>query len=205
MTHQCSRPCITTWAFLFWSLKVAIHPTFSSHSLIDDVQHSLITFNNDRIRKNSHEIRRYHPHSTLKFALKNNAQRIRKQCYQRNNYRPHQPPPPPTPIHAHTYTHTRAHTRTHTHTYTHTHYFSLTGTVCQKSRSSVVGSFTDIGSFSALIPICCYPVLYTTNGLNACTCMSYIVCTQVCSFQELIHMSSNIQLYAHSRVKCAIR
>ena len=163
MTHQCSRPCITTWAFLFWSLKVAIHPTFSSHSLIDDVQHSLITFNNDRIRKNSHEIRRYHLHSTLKFALKNNAQRIRKQCYQRNNYRPHQPPP-------HTPTHTRAHihTHTHTHTRTHTHYFSLTGTVCQKSRSSVVGSFTDIGSYSALIPICCYPVLYTTNGLNAC-------------------------------------
>ena len=147
MTHQCSRCCITTWAFLFWSLKVAIHPTFSSHSLIDDVQHSLITFNNDRIRENSHEIRRYHPHSTLKFALKNNAQRIRKQCYQRNNYRPHQSPPSSPP-----------HSHTHTRTYTHTHYFSCTGAgasllVCQKSRSSVVGSFTDIGSYSALIPI----------------------------------------------------
>ena len=85
MTHQCGRGCMAIWAFFFWSLKVAIHATSSSHCLIDDVQH--FTFNDHLIGEKFHEI---HPDLTLKFALKNNTQQICKLCYQRKNYKPNQ-------------------------------------------------------------------------------------------------------------------
>ena len=56
-------------------------------------------------------------------------------------------------------------------------------------------------TYSALIPIYCYPVLYTTNRLNACTCMSYIVCTQLCSFHYTTFTKNNTDTQHPSATK----
>ena len=88
MTHRCSRHCMATRAILFWSLKGAIHPTLYSHALIDDVQHAVLTFNDDLIMENFNEIWWNQVGVTLKFALKSNTQQMQNQCDQRQTFNP---------------------------------------------------------------------------------------------------------------------
>ena len=124
-----------------------------------------------------------------------------------------------THTHNHTDTHTQPHRHTHNpHRHTHTHTLLQSNRcrsiACRLSEVKVISGWliyrrcsfcTGLTSctwqgkmnsesfftYSALIPVYCYPVLYTTNGLNAFTGMSYIVCTQLCSFHYTTFTKNN--------------